>query len=186
MNKQVYIVFILFIIVTGIEVILKLLKRKRADQIADLLYHRRFDEFERLLNTKGTHFFISAYNIAVLRMNEAIMKNDITAFMKSVKDLDEMHLNEQQTLFAYSRAFSYALTNAESLCRHCYERVMTCKDSRSKEYVMMIYDALILKGWKYLDRAQELAASAGEYDRANLNELITCMKENQDRAEKNG
>ena len=56
---------------------------------------------------------------------------------------------------------------------------MKCKDCPTKEYIEMVYDTLIKKGYQYIEKAEKMLVDATDADKENLQSLITAMYANK-------
>lgn len=174
------IVAILFIISIGFEVILSRKKKARYDQLMYLLMTGKYEEFDALLEKKSTHFFVPVYNWLFLKVTKSIMMNDISMLDQVLNDADKIKMNDNQKLYLYSKAFSYYLAKGENeSVEKCYDVIKTCKASKAKEYLDMVYNTFIEKGYKYIEKAEQMRDNATEADKENLTQLIQAMYVNK-------
>ena len=182
MNKLLIIVIVLFVLLTLVEVMLSKMKKTRNNKLMYLLMEHKFDEFDALLSKKSTRFFVPVYNSIFLKVNKAIMTNDKKLLDELMSDAEKLKMNDTEKLHLYSKAFSFYLSlGQKNKCEKYYKEIMKCEDCPAKEYVEMVYDTFIKKGYRFIEKAESMLDGATEEDKANLISLIAAMKENKEK-----
>ena len=174
------IVGILFIVSLGIEVVLSKTKKKRLDQLMYYLMENKFKEFDELLERKSTKFFVPIYNSIILRLNKAMILKDVRMVNYLIDEASKIRMKDPQKMYLYSKGFTFYLAMGEEYrCKKCYEEIQLCKDNPTKEYIEMVYDTIILKGYKYIDKAEKMMTEATGEDKENLATLLNAMYVNK-------
>ena len=179
-NKVLVIVIVLFVLLTLVEVLLSKLRKNRINKIMHLLMEQKFDEFDALLEKKSTRFFVPVYNSIVFKLNKALILNDRKLVEELMGDASKLKMNDDQALYLYSKVFSFYLSlKNNKKCEEYYQEIMKCKDCPTKEYIEMVYDTLIKKGYQYIEKAEKMLVDATDADKENLQSLITAMYANK-------
>lgn len=180
-TKEVFIIIaILFVLSLGVEGILSKARKSRLNQLMHLLMESKFQEFDELLEKKSTKFFVPVYNSIVLRLNKAMIMKDVRLVNSLMNDAGKIRMKDQQKMYLYSKGFTFYLALGEEIkCKKCYEQIQLCKDNPTKEYIEMVYDTFIQKGYKYIDKAEKMLTEASDADKENLTSLINAMYVNK-------
>lgn len=177
-------VVILFLISIVIDFILSKLRNNRINQLMNYFMQGQIDLFDELLNRRSTKFFLPVYNSIVLRMNKAILTNDKKLLSDLIDAARKIKMTDEQKLYLYSKAFSYYISIGDNQnTKDCFEKIMDCKDSQGKDYVIMVFDTIIEGGYKYLKQAEEMLETATGEDKKNIYALIEIMKNNKRKVE---
>lgn len=179
-NKVLVIVVVLFVLLTLIEVLLSKLKKNRLNKLMHLLMEQNFEEFDALLEKNSTKFFVPIYNSIIFKVNKSLILRDSKSVEELMSEASKIKMNDDQALYLYSKVFSYYLSLKDvKKCEEYYQEIMKCKDCPTKEYVVMVYDTLIKKGYQYIEKAEKMLENATDADKENLQSLIAAMYANK-------
>lgn len=180
MNKYLIVIIILFAILTVFEIVLSQMKKRCYNQLMSFLMEKKINQFDELLSRKSTKFFVPVYNSIFLNVNKAMMMGDCNLIEKLMDDAKNIRMNDKQKIHLYSNVFSYFLSKKdEEKCKKYYEEVIMLKDYPIKEYIEMVYDTFINKGYKYIDKAEKMLLSVSDQDKENIETLIETMRLNK-------
>ena len=184
-KKALIIVLVLFACSVVFEIILSIIKKKRQNELMGLFLAGELEQFDELLNKKSTRFFVPIYNFIVLNINKAVLIKDEKLLDEMLNEAEKINMNDEQKTHLYSKAFSYYVSTDNNIKKEqTYKKILECKDSQLKEYVMMVYDAFVKKGYAYLNEAEEMLKIAKGEDKDNLLTLIGTMYVNKKDIEK--
>ncbi|MEA5026778.1 MAG: hypothetical protein VB012_03875 [Erysipelotrichaceae bacterium] len=184
-KETLIVVLVLFVCSVVFEIILSSMKKKRQNELMGLFLAGELEQFDELLNRKSTKFFIPIYNSIVLNVNKAILIKDEKLLNEMLNKAEKIKMNDEQKTHLYSKAFSYYVSTDNNLGKEqTYKKVLECRDSQLKKYVMMVYDVFVKKGFAYLNEAEEMLKIAEGEDKNNLLTLIGTMYINKKDIEK--
>ncbi|MEA5017889.1 MAG: hypothetical protein VB009_04145 [Erysipelotrichaceae bacterium] len=179
-KKALIIVSVIFVCSVVFEIILSSMKKKRQNELMNLFLAGELEQFDELLNRKSTKFFIPIYNFIILSINKAILIKDEKLLNEMLNRAEKINMNDEQKTHLYSKAFSYYVSTDNNIKKdQTYEKVLECKDSQLKEYVMMVNDTFVKKGFAYLNEAEEMLKIAKGEDKDNLLTLVATMYVNK-------
>jgi len=179
-KKTFIILLILIVCSVAFEIILSSMKKKRQNELMNLFLAGELEQFDALLNRKSTKFFVPIYNSIILNINKAILIKDEKLLNEMLNEAEKINMNDDQKTHLYSKAFSYYVSTDNNIQKEqTYNKVLECKDSQLKKYVMMVYDTFVKKGFAYLDEAEEMLKIAKGEDEDNLLTLIGTMYVNK-------
>ena len=184
-KKTFIILLILIVCSVAFEIILSSMKKKRQNELMNLFLAGELEQFDALLNRKSTKFFVPIYNSIILNINKAILIKDEKLLNEMLNEAEKINMNDEQKTHLYSKAFSYYVSTDNNIkIEQTYKKVLECKESQLKKYVMMVYDTFVKKGFAYLDEAEEMLKIAKGEDEDNLLTLIGTMYLNKKDIEK--
>lgn len=180
MENMLYIVAGLFALSIVVEVLLSSMKKKASNQLITLLMNHDYEAFDRLINEKRTKFFVPVFNSLMLQFHKATARQDNEELAIVLKKLHAIKMDKHQKIFFYSKAFSYFIANKdEKNVERYYRLISECEESQAKNYVNMVYDTVIQRGYRYIEDAKHLLEKANEEDKQNILLLIAHMYENK-------
>ena len=179
MNTKTIIIFIAVLFV--LDLLLQLYRGwKRNDlftQLSRYLADKDFAAFDELLASPQTKRVLPPFNIAFLKLNEALILEDEKMTDESF-DSFNMTMTKSQKEVLYKRGFYYYLDKRnKDKTDHYYEllRQMNVADLQTLD---VMYDTYILKGSKYLDIIRNAAEKAGEKEKMPYYSLLTDIYQN--------
>lgn len=179
MNTKTIIIFIAVLFV--LDLLLQLYRGwKRNDlftQLSRYLADKDFAAFDELLASPQTKRVLPPFNIAFLKLNEALILEDEKMTDESF-DSFNMTMTKSQKEVLYKRGFYYYLDKRnKDKTDHYYEllRQMNVADLQTLD---VMYDTYILKGSKYLDIIRNAAEKAGEKEKMPYYSLLADIYQN--------
>ncbi|MBQ6125631.1 MAG: hypothetical protein IJI77_01220 [Erysipelotrichaceae bacterium] len=179
MNTKTIIIFIAVLFV--LDLLLQLYRGwKRNDlftQLSRYLADKDFAAFDELLASPQTKRVLPPFNIAFLKLNEALILEDEKMTDESF-DSFNMTMTKSQKEVLYKRGFYYYLDKRnKDKTDHYYEllRQMNVADLQTLD---VMYDTYILKGSKYLDIIRNAAEKAGEKGKMPYYSLLADIYQN--------
>ena len=160
--------------------IVAVLKKKQYVKILDAIRmkdHKRFDE---LCSDRLSRFLFPEMYIDMLRLDEAMIRNDRAEISFCLARLLKAKLPEKDREKVYAQAYNYYLSvRDERKCREWYERIQTLKNQNLIRECSRTYNVYIEKGDRYLDEMLEELKEM-EPSKAGPNEyLISLMYANR-------
>lgn len=179
--KQIYLYLAIAVVISlALDIGLNIYKRKLNDKLMHLLLKGKIEEFDKILERKSSRFFVSTYSYHVLKLNKAVLLNDLKLMNQVMSDFSKVRANEAQKLFVYSKAFSFYLTQKDQKrVELCYKKICECKDCPTTQYIKMVYNTVVEKKYDYLEEALSMLGKVSKQDEDNIRVLISTMYQNK-------
>ena len=98
-----------------ITVVSKVIREIELNQMLDLLNAKKYDEFDKLVESKLVKVVFDPFNIDYIKLNSYMLRNDESLIDKGFKRFDEVRLNKRQKDDVEMKAFSYYLSKGNNL-----------------------------------------------------------------------
>ena len=179
MKTFIYICLCTFVVFFIFEMIRKYLSNRICNELIKYIYLEKEDDFENLINSKSTIFWVFPYNRFFLKLNMAISKNDIEKVKKCIGLFDNLKLKQKQKEAIYQRCFSYFVTINNSKEAKKYYELLKSKNNNTVEEIDIIYSTLVLKEDKYLELCLNRNDNLSGNDRISNESYISQMYANR-------
>lgn len=161
-------------------------KKKSADllqQLNTLLANEEYEEFEKLIDTPEVKKSFTAYNVAFMKLNKAMMKNNPSEITQAFANFN-IKMNPVQRETVLKRAFYYYIGVKDFKRTEHYYNLL--KDMNVKDQVTLdiMYDTYVNKGYRYLEEVLNNYERLSEEDQAPYIALIADMYKNKGDNEK--
>ncbi len=174
------IIAIVVVLAMVVAIVIAILKKKQAQKIINAIEASDHKQFEALLETKLTNFLFPAMYLDSLRLNEAMIRNDVNDIDKILDRLSRARLSENDKEKIYVQAYNYYLsTKSYKKCGIWYEKIQTLKNDRLVSEISKSYDIYVEKGYKYLDEMLEELNDIEPSNRGVNEFLISLMYKNK-------
>ena len=156
---------------------------KMLRKLDDCLARKDFASFDELIDSKQARRSFPAYNIAFMKLNEAMYKEDMKEIEKAF-DGFTMPMNDAQKEALYKRGFYYYLgIEDKEKTGFYFDRLKEIK-VKDIQTLDMMYDIYIAKGYRYLDEVNDKIRDLSEEDQMPFFALLSDMYRNKGDEEK--
>ena len=104
------IVAIVVVIAIAIAVAIAIFKKKISHDIVIAIQSNNHDEFDAILKKKSTEFLFPAAYRDSLRLNEAMIRNDVNEIDRLLEKFSKIKLSEADKEKIYTQAYNYYLS----------------------------------------------------------------------------
>lgn len=160
--------------------------KKRNDmfkQLSSLLAAGDFAAFDELINSMKVLKLFPPFNIAFLKLNEAMMKEDRSAIDKAF-DSFNVPMNKAQKEALYKRAFYYYLGVREKEKAGAYYHLLKDLKVKDEETLDIMYDTYVLDGYAYLEDVEKQIEGLEEKQQMPYLSVLADMYRNKGEGEK--
>lgn len=175
-NSLVIVVIGLFLFsLIGQKIVLSILTRK----VGRLLLQERYDELDRLLNSRMAKILMDPFNIDYIKLNQAFMKNNEKEIDDCFRRFDQVRLNAKQKSEVCNKAFYYYTAKKDAALSKKYGNYLIglTEDAKIKADIKKYYQICIEDSYEYLEEyLRKVEANEGE--KAKNEFLISRMYQN--------
>ena len=162
-----------------ITVVSKVIREIELNQMLDLLNAKKYDEFDKLVESKLVKVVFDPFNIDYIKLNSYMLRNDESLIDKGFKRFDEVRLNKRQKDDVEMKAFSYYLSKGNNLkATEYYNRINDSQTNKMKKEVDRLYSIYIKKESRYLEELLREVEQIDEKYRSADELLIAAMYSN--------
>ena len=155
--------------------------KKRNDlfeKLSSFLSKKDYASFDELIDSAETRKFFPAYNIAFLKLNEAMLKEDKRAIDQAF-DSFGMRMNNAQKEALYKKGFYYYLGLEDKAKTRTYYDLLKGLKVKDEKMLDVMYDTYIEKGCKFIDEVKGLAEGLKEEQKMPYYALLADMYRNK-------
>ncbi len=151
-NKFLILVVASLLIYAVIVVISMVVRNKKLDQMVALLNEKRFDEFDKLVDSKIVKWVFDPFNIDYVKLNSYMIRGNKKLIDKQFEVFENKRIKKHQRDDVDLKAFNYYLQEGESKkTKKYYDRIQASSSNEMKKYVDRLYSVYELKESKYLN-----------------------------------
>lgn len=162
-----------------ITVVAKVIREIKLNQMLDLLNAKKYDEFDKLVESKLVKVVFDPFNIDYIKLNSYMLRNDENLIDKGFKRFDEVRLNKRQKDDVEMKAFSYYLSKGNNLkATEYYNRINDSQTNKMKKEVDRLYSIYIKKESRYLEELLREVEQIDEKYRSADELLIAAIYSN--------
>ncbi len=174
------IIAIVVVIAIAIALAIALLKKKIGQNIVVAIESGNHDLFVSIIEDKKTKFLYPAAYLDSLRLNEAMIRNDVNEIDRLLEKLNKVKLSEKDKEKIYSQAYNYYLSvKSYKKCGIWHDKIKELKNDRLINEVDKSYNIYVEKGYKYLDDMLAELENMEENSRGVNEFLISLMYKNK-------
>ncbi len=174
------IIAIVVVIAIGVAVALAVLKKKTSQNIVIAIEKGDHNEFVSILNSKLTKFLFPAAYLDSLRLNEAMIRNDVNEIDRLLEKFAKIKLSEKDKEKIYTQAYNYYLSvKSYKKCGIWHDKIKELKNDRLINEIDKSYNIYVEKGYKYLDEMLDELENMEENSRGVNEFLISLMYKNK-------
>ena len=174
------IIAIVVVIAIGVAVALVVLKKKTSQNIVIAIEKGDHNEFVSILNSKLTKFLFPAAYLDSLRLNEAMIRNDVNEIDRLLEKFAKIKLSEKDKEKIYTQAYNYYLSvKSYKKCGIWHDKIKELKNDRLINEIDKSYNIYVEKGYKYLDEMLDELENMEENSRGVNEFLISLMYKNK-------
>ncbi len=174
------IIAIVVVIAIGIAVTLAVVKKNISHKIVMAVESGNHDDFNLILDKKITKFLFPAAYLDSLRLNEAMIRNDVNEIDRLLEKLNKIKLSEKDKEKIYTQAYNYYLSvKSYKKCGIWHDKIMELKNDRLINEIDKSYNIYVEKGYKYLDEMLAELEYMEENNRGINEFLISLMYKNK-------
>ena len=188
---------IAIVLIFGADIVYTMNSKKKSNellqQLNSLLANEEYEEFEKLIDTTEVKRSFTPYNVAYMKLNKAMMKNNPSEITQAFANFN-IKMNPVQRETVLKRAFYYYIGVKDFKRTEHYYSLL--KEMKVKDQITLdiMYDTYVNKGYRYLEEVLNNYEKLSEEDQAPYIALIADMyknkgdldksKEYEDRAQK--
>ena len=187
MNKTLMIVLIVLIFLA--DILWQMYRNKKRDAFFNELSHflavKDFDAFDKLIEDKKVKRLFPPYNIAFLKLNEALIKGNAKQIDQAFEQFDGP-MNKIQKEALYRKAFIYYVEVEDKDKAKNYYDLLKQLNPKDQLSLDATFDTYINKGYRYLEPSLEEIEKLNEEEKIPYAVLIAEMyrnKKENDKAE---
>ncbi len=174
------IIAIVVVIAIAIAVSLAVIKKNISHKIVLAVESGNHELFNAILEKKITKFLFPAAYLDSLRLNEAMMRNDVNEIDRLLDKLNKIKLSEKDKEKIYSQAYNYYLSvKSYKKCTIWHDKIKELKNDRLIAEIDKSYNIYVEKGYKYLDEMLEELDNMEPANRGVNEFLISLMYKNK-------
>lgn len=174
------IVAIVVVIAIAIAVAIAAYKKKISHDIVIAIQSNNHDEFDAILKKKSTEFLFPAAYRDSLRLNEAMIRNDVNEIDRLLEKFSKIKISEADKEKIYTQAYNYYLSvKSYKKCGIWKDKVHELKNDQIVNEIDKSYDIYVAKGYKYLDEMIEELEYIEPVNRGVNEFLISLMYKNK-------
>ncbi len=174
------IIAIVVVIAIAIAVSLAVIKKNISHKIVLAVESGNHELFNAILEKKITKFLFPAAYLDSLRLNEAMMRNDVNEIDRLLDKLNKIKLSEKDKEKIYSQAYNYYLSvKSYKKCAIWHDKIKELKNDRLIAEIDKSYNIYVEKGYKYLDEMLEELDNMEPANRGVNEFLISLMYKNK-------
>ena len=174
------IIAIVVVIAIGVAVALAVLKKNTSHKIVLAVESGNHDEFSLILQKRLTKFLFPAAYLDSLRLNEAMMRNDVNEIDRILEKMNKIKLSKKDKEKIYTQAYNYYLSvKSYKKCGIWHDKIKELKNDRIINEIDKSYNIYVEKGYKYLDEMLEELEDIEPENRGVNEFLISLMYKNK-------
>lgn len=177
-------IFIILIIITaGSELIIT---NSITNRLTTYILNSENEKYIELRNKKLTVTFLPVFNLLYMDLSKAIKDVDIDGAKEVLNSLTKIKLNKNQKASVYTRAFYFYLSINENDIANKYYTLLKKNEIKTDFNIEVSYDVFINKGYKYIEKLQELFDKSNDYEKVRIASILANAYENkQDKKNQN-
>ena len=148
-------------------------------KLSKYLSEKDYDSFDELLKANSTRSLFPPYNIAYLKLSEAMLKEDEKLVKETIDSFTSLKINSAQKEALYKKAFYYYVGNEDKTSSKKYYDLLMESEAKDKDVVAAFYDTYILKGSAHLEQILEKTNGLPEKQKLPYYPLIADMYRNE-------
>ena len=148
------------------------------DRLSSFLAKKEYDAFDELIDSPQTRKLFPAFNIAFLKLNEAMLKEDREAVDRAFGQFD-VRMNGMQKEALYKKGFYYYLGLEDKAKTRVYYDLLKGLKVRDEQMIDVMYDTYIDKGYGHIDEIKALADQGSEEQKMPYYALLADMYRNK-------
>ncbi|MBQ1482350.1 MAG: hypothetical protein IIZ28_02140 [Erysipelotrichaceae bacterium] len=148
------------------------------DRLSSFLAKKEYDAFDELIDSPQTRKLFPAFNIAFLKLNEAMLKEDREAVDRAFGQFD-VRMNGVQKEALYKKGFYYYLGLEDRTKTRVYYDLLKGLKVRDEQMIDVMYDTYIDKGYGHIDEIKALADQGSEEQKMPYYALLADMYRNK-------
>lgn len=174
------IIAIVVVIAIAVAVLLAVIKKNISHKIILAVENGDHNEFNSILKKKLTKFLFPAAYLDSLRLNEAMMRNDVNEIDRILEKMNKIKLSEKDKEKIYTQAYNYYLSvKSYKKCGIWHDKIKELKNDRIINEIDKSYNIYVEKGYKYLDEMLEELEDIEPENRGVNEFLISLMYKNK-------
>lgn len=172
------IVAVIFIADMGLQFYQNKKRNSLFEQLSSFLAKKDYASFDKLIDSSETKKLFPVYNIAFLKLNEAMLKEDKKAIDQAFDSFD-MRMNNAQKEALYKKGFYYYLGLEDRTKTRTYYDLLKELKVKDEKMLDVMYDTYIDKGYKFLEDVKTLADQMKDEQKMPYYALLADMYRNK-------
>ena len=178
MNKYlIAVVIIVFLVDLGLQLYTNKKRNDLLNTLSTYLAKKDYASFDQLMNEDKTRRLIPAFNLAYLKLNEAMMKEDEEEIKKAFGAFN-MRMNNAQKAALYKQGFYFYVGIEDKEKAREYYELLKPLNVKDQKMLDVTYNTYVEKGSAYLDEMLEQASKVSEENKMSFYALISDMYRN--------
>jgi hypothetical protein len=153
------------------------------DRLSGFLAEKEYEAFDELIDSPECKKLFPAFNIAFLKLNEAMLKEDKDAVDQAFGQFN-VRMNNAQKEALYKKGFYYYLGLEDKTKTRTYYDLLKGLKVKDEQMIDVMYDTYIDKGYKYIEDVKALSEAGSEEQRMPYYALLADMYHNAGDEEK--
>lgn len=164
------------IIVFGLYFIYQFLMRRWIQQrLTEDIMNRRWDDFEKHMNSLPAHTMMNAYNREFMRLQAYMMQNDDRRMNECLDHLLNMKMNGAQAKSIYIFALNEYIHAGDSKAREILSKLKEIADPTEYHPYEILLSVYLDHETKYMDEVKKLIQETEGAERAQYHVLLSMM-----------
>ncbi len=172
------IVAVIFVADMGLQFYQNKKRNSLFEQLSSFLAKKDFVSFDELIDSSETKKLFPVYNIAFLKLNEAMLKEDKKAIDQAFDSFD-MRMNNAQKEALYKKGFYYYLGLEDRAKTRVYYNLLKELKVKDEKMLDVMYDTYIDKGHQFLEDVKTLADQMKDEQKMPYYALLADMYRNK-------
>ena len=172
------IVAVIFVADMGLQFYQNKKRNSLFEQLSSFLAKKDYASFDKLIDSSETKKLFPVYNIAFLKLNEAMLKEDKKAIDQAFDSFD-MRMNNAQKEALYKKGFYYYLGLEDRTKTRVYYDLLKELKVKDEKMLDVMYDTYIDKGYKFLEDVKTLADQMKDEQKMPYYALLADMYRNK-------
>lgn len=172
------IVAVIFVADMGLQFYQNKKRNSLFEQLSSFLAKKDFVSFDELIDSSETKKLFPVYNIAFLKLNEAMLKEDKKAIDQAFDSFD-MRMNNAQKEALYKKGFYYYLGLEDRAKTRVYYDLLKELKVKDEKMLDVMYDTYIDKGYQFLEDVKTLADQMKDEQKMPYYALLADMYRNK-------
>ena len=178
MNKYlIAVVVIVFLVDLAFQFYTNKKRNDLLNALSTYLTKKDYESFDKLIEDDKTKRFIPSFNIAYLKLNEAMMKEDMEEIKKAFGAFN-MRMNNAQKAALYKQGFYFYVGIEDKEKAKEYYELLKPLNVKDQKMLDVTYNTYVEKGSAYLDEMLEQASKVTEENKMSFYALISDMYRN--------
>ena len=172
------IVAVIFVADMGLQFYQNKKRNSLFEQLSSFLAKKDFVSFDELIDSSETKKLFPVYNIAFLKLNEAMLKEDKKAIDQAFDSFD-MRMNNAQKEALYKKGFYYYLGLEDRAKTRVYYDLLKELKVKDEKMLDVMYDTYIDKGYQFLEDVKTLVDQMKDEQKMPYYALLADMYRNK-------